>query len=156
VAQPEPVALPNRWPAVLRIFGPLSPMVSGTRSVIRARPREPWALVSSVEAAGSAALVSEAATGVAVSDVADGAGVDGAYRPDSYHSQDDPDAKLSPNYHLSSGLNNGLDRGPDKGSNKDSDSNLDRNYDSDYDASLSYSNGGMPQSAAGPVATAEP
>jgi hypothetical protein len=35
------------------------------------------------------------------------------YRPDSYNSQDAPNANLSPNYHLSSSANNGPDLSPD-------------------------------------------
>jgi hypothetical protein len=56
------------------------------------------------------------------------------YQPDSYNSQDAPDANLSPNYHLSSSLNE----------------------DSDTGNGDSYSNGWAPRSEAGQVATAQP
>jgi hypothetical protein len=70
------------------------------------------------------------------------------YRPDSYNSQDAPNANLSPNYHLSSSLDNGSNYGPkNNGSNYGADSDSTNNDD----ATLSYSKGWTPFSAAGPL-----
>jgi hypothetical protein len=75
------------------------------------------------------------------------------YRPDSYNSQDGPDANLSPNYHLSSSLNNGSNNNGSNYGPKNDGSNYggDSDSTSNYDATLSYSNGWTPFSATGPL-----